>query len=293
MVKNKAIGGKISDLTILIVITIVTLLCILPLLNMIAISFSHKSAAAGNLVGLLPVGFTTVAYEKLLADSQFWRSFLISVERVVLGTTLNVIIIVLTAYPLSKAKESFKMKNIYMHIFIFCMLFSGGMVPIYLTVKNLNMLNTIWALILPGAVPIFNVILMMNFFKGIPKSLEESATIDGATPMQVLFKIYLPISLPALATVTLFCIVGHWNDFFSGILYMNSPEMYPLQTYIQQLNIEIQNITNIEQLKQLEVLSNKTLNAAKIVVSMVPLLCIYPFMQKYFITGLVMGSVKE
>jgi putative aldouronate transport system permease protein len=293
VVKNKTIGGKISDLTILIVIAIVTLLCLLPLLNMIAISFSHKSAAAGNLVGLLPVGFTTVAYEKLLADSQFWRSFLISVERVILGTALNVIIIVLTAYPLSKTKENFKMKNIYMHIFIFCMLFSGGMVPIYLTVKNLNMLNSIWALILPGAVPIFNVILMMNFFKGIPKSLEESATIDGATPLQVLFKIYLPISLPALATVTLFCIVGHWNDFFSGILYMNSPEMYPLQTYIQQLNIEIQNITNVEQLKQLEVLSNKTLNAAKIVVSMVPLLCIYPFMQKYFITGLVMGSVKE
>lgn len=293
MVKDKTIGGKISDLSILIVITIVTLLCLLPLLNMIAISFSHKSAAAGNLVGLLPVGFTTVAYEKLLADGQFWRSFLISTERVVLGTLLNIVIIVLTAYPLSKTKEGFRMKNIYMYIFIFCMLFSGGMVPIYLTVKSLNMLNSIWALILPGAVPIFNVILMMNFFKGIPKSLEESATIDGATPLQVLFKIYLPISLPALATVTLFSIVGHWNDFFSGILYMNSPEMYPLQTYIQQLNIEIQNITNIEQLKQLEVLSNKTLNAAKIIVSMVPLLCIYPFMQKYFITGLVMGSVKE
>lgn len=293
MVKNKTISGKISDLTIVIVITIVTLLCLLPLLNMIAISFSNKSAAAGNLVGLLPVGFNTAAYEKLLADSQFWRSFLISVERVVLGTALNIVLIVLTAYPLSKAKDNFKMKNIYMYFFIFCMLFSGGMVPIYLTVKNLNMLNSIWALILPGAVPVFNVILMMNFFKGIPKSLEESATIDGATPLQVLLKIYLPISLPALATVTLFCVVGHWNDFFSGILYMNSPEMYPLQTYIQQLNVEVQKITSIEQLKQLELLSNKTLNAAKIVVSMVPLMCIYPFMQKYFITGLVMGSVKE
>lgn len=293
MVKNKTISGRVSDLTIVIVITIVTLLCLLPLLNMIAISFSNKSAAAGNLVGLLPVGFNTAAYEKLLADSQFWRSFLISVERVVLGTALNIVLIVLTAYPLSKAKDNFKMKNIYMYFFIFCMLFSGGMVPIYLTVKNLNMLNSIWALILPGAVPVFNVILMMNFFKGIPKSLEESATIDGATPLQVLLKIYLPISLPALATVTLFCIVGHWNDFFSGILYMNSPEMYPLQTYIQQLNVEVQKITSIEQLKQLELLSNKTLNAAKIVVSMVPLMCIYPFMQKYFITGLVMGSVKE
>ena len=293
MVKNKTIGAKISDVIIWIIITIVTLLCLLPLLNMLAISFSHKSAAAANIVGLFPVGFSTVAYQKLLQDSQFWRSFLISVERVVLGTLLNVVIIVLTAYPLAKAKDNFKMKNVYMYIFIFCMLFSGGMIPIYLTVKNLNMLNSIWALILPGAVPIFNVILMMNFFKGIPKSLEESATIDGATPLQVLLKVYLPISLPALATVTLFCIVGHWNDFFSGILYMNSPEMYPLQTYIQQLNVEIQNITSVEQLKQLQFLSNKTLNAAKIIVSMIPLLCIYPFMQKYFITGLVMGSVKE
>ena len=293
MVKNKTIRARISDVIICMVITILTLLCLLPLLNMLAISFSNKSAAAANIVGFLPVGFNTVAYQKLLEDSQFWRSFLISVERVVLGTLLNVVIIVLTAYPLSKAKENFKMKNIYMYIFIFCMLFSGGMIPIYLTVKNLNMLNSIWALILPGAVPIFNVILMMNFFKGIPKSLEESATIDGATPLQVLLKVYLPISLPALATVTLFCIVGHWNDFFSGILYMNSPEMYPLQTYIQQLNVEIQNITSVEQLKQLQFLSNKTLNAAKIIVSMIPLLCIYPFMQKYFITGLVMGSVKE
>ena len=237
MVKNKTIGARISDAILLIVITILTLLCLLPLLNMFAISFSNKSAAAANIVGLFPVGFNTVAYQKLLEDSQFWRSFLISVERVVLGTLLNVVIIVLTAYPLSKVKENFKMKNIYMYVFIFCMLFSGGMIPIYLTVKNLNMLNSIWALILPGAVPIFNVILMMNFFKGIPKSLEESATIDGATPLQVLLKVYLPISLPALATVTLFCIVGHWNDFFSGILYMNSPEMYPLQTYIQQLNV--------------------------------------------------------
>lgn len=293
MVKNKTIRARISDVIIWSVITILTLLCLLPLLNMLAISFSNKSAAAANIVGFFPIGFNTVAYQKLVEDSQFWRSFLISVERVVLGTLLNVVIIVLTAYPLSKAKENFKMKNVYMYIFIFCMLFSGGMIPIYLTVKNLNMLNSIWALILPGAVPIFNVILMMNFFKGIPKSLEESATIDGATPLQVLLKVYLPISLPALATVTLFCVVGHWNDFFSGILYMNSPEMYPLQTYIQQLNVEIQNITSVEQLKQLQFLSNKTLNAAKIIVSMIPLLCIYPFMQKYFITGLVMGSVKE
>lgn len=293
MIKNKTVGGKIPDLVIWIVISLVTLLCLMPLLNMFAISFSDKAAAAANIVGILPVKFTTIAYKTLLEDGQFWRSFLISVERVILGTLLNVVIMVLTAYPLSKSKESFRMKNIYMNLFIFCMLFSGGMIPIYLTVKNLNMLNSIWALILPGAVPIFNVILLMNFFKGIPKSLEESATIDGATPLQILLKIYLPISLPALATVTLFCIVGHWNDFFSGIIYMNSPEMYPLQTYIQQLSVEIKNISNPEQLKQLELLSNKTLNAAKIIVSTIPLLCIYPFMQKYFITGLVMGSVKE
>lgn len=157
----------------------------------------------------------------------------------------------------------------------------------------MGLIDTIWSLILPGAVPIFNVILMMNFFKSVPHSLEEAAIIDGASKLEILIKIFLPISVPSIATIALFSIVGHWNDFFSGLIYMNKASNYPLQTYIQQLNVDITKITDASQLRELASISNKTLNSAKIVVSIVPLLLIYPFLQKYFVTGLVIGSVKE
>ena len=272
---------------------ILTAACLFPLINMVAISFSNKSAAAGNLVGLVPVDFTLSSYKTLLKESQFWRSFGISVARVVLGTGLNLILVVLMAYPLSKNKREFGARNIYMNLMIFAMLFSGGMVPLFITIKNLHLLDSIWALILPGAVPIFNVILLMNFFKSVPKSLEEAAMLEGCNKWQILFKIYIPISLPALATIALFSIVGHWNDFFSGLLYINKTANYPLQTYIQQLSVDITKVTNAAQLQSVADISNKTLNSAKIVVSTIPLLVIYPFLQKYFVTGMVMGSVKE
>ena len=162
-----------------------------------------------------------------------------------------------------------------------------------MVVSKLHMINSIWALVLPGAVPVFNVILMINFFKGVPTSLDEAACIDGASPLTILVKIYLPVSLPALATVALFSIVNHWNDYFSGLLYMNKASLYPLQTYIQQLTVDITQITDAEQLKQLSTMSNRAFNATKIVVSTIPLLIIYPFLQKYFVSGIVIGAVKE
>lgn len=160
------------------------------------------------MVGLIPVGFSTAAYEKILEDSQFWHSFLISVERVVLTLIINFVLIVLMAYPLSKTNAQFRGRNIYANLMIFAMLFNGGMIPTFLLVKSYGLLNTVWALVLPGAVPIFNVILVMNFFAAVPKELEEAAFIDGANPLQVLTKIFIPISKPVLATVSLFSIVG-------------------------------------------------------------------------------------
>nr|WP_254207864.1 carbohydrate ABC transporter permease [Paenibacillus sp. AK121] len=273
------------------------LICLLPLWNIVAISFSSSEAVSANAVGLVPVNFTTAAYTKIIDDAQFWRSFGISVLRVVLTLLLNMILIVLMAYPLSKSKREFKGRNIYMNVMIFAMLFSGGMIPSYLLIKNLDMLNTIWSLVLPGAVPIFSVILVMNFFSAVPKALEEAAFIDGASPLQVLFKVYVPVSIPALATVALFSIVGTWNDFFSGLIYMTQVSNYPLMTYIQSLNVNIaellQSGTNSAQLSNLTEISNKNLNAAKIVVAVIPLLLIYPLLQKYFVTGIVVGSVKE
>ena len=293
MIKSKTIGGKTADILIYLTVIFMTMCCLFPLLNMVAISFSDKAAASANMVGLVPVDFTTSAYKTLLGESQFWVSFWISIKRVFLGTIINMILTILLAYPLSKSKREFKGHDVYMYIVIFAMLFSGGMIPIYLTIKSYGLLNSIWALILPGAVPVFNVILLMNFFKGVPKSLEEAAAIDGASKLTILLKIYLPISMPALATIILFCIVNHWNDFFSGLVYMNKTSMYPLQTYIQQLSVDKSQITDPEQLKRFAQVSNKTLDAAKIVVSTIPLLIIYPFLQKYFVSGIVIGAVKE
>lgn len=293
MIKSKTIGGKTADILIYLTVIFMTMCCLFPLLNMVAISFSDKAAASANMVGLVPVDFTTSAYKTLLGESQFWISFWISIKRVFLGTIINMILTILLAYPLSKSKREFKGHDVYMYIVIFAMLFSGGMIPIYLTIKSYGLLNSIWALILPGAVPVFNVILLMNFFKGVPKSLEEAAAIDGASKLTILLKIYLPISMPALATIILFCIVNHWNDFFSGLVYMNKTSMYPLQTYIQQLSVDMPQITDPEQLKRFAQVSNKTLDAAKIVVSTIPLLIIYPFLQKYFVSGIVIGAVKE
>ena len=293
MIKSKTIGGKTADILIYLTVIFMTMCCLFPLLNMVAISFSDKAAASANMVGLVPVDFTTSAYKTLLGESQFWVSFWISIKRVFLGTIINMILTILLAYPLSKSKREFKGHDVYMYIVIFAMLFSGGMIPIYLTIKSYGLLNSIWALILPGAVPVFNVILLMNFFKGVPKSLEEAAAIDGASKLTILLKIYLPISMPALATIILFGIVNHWNDFFSGLVYMNKTSMYPLQTYIQQLSVDMSQITDPEQLKRFAQVSNKTLDAAKIVVSTIPLLIIYPFLQKYFVSGIVIGAVKE
>lgn len=285
--------NKLMDTVVWLIVILMTLCCLLPLLNTLAISFSNNSAVNANQVGILPVGFTLSSYKKLLEDNQFWRSAWISVLRVVLGTGLNMLMTILLAYPLSKSKNRFASRDIYMKLVIFAMLFNGGLIPGYIIVSKLHLLNTIWALVLPGAVPVFNVILLMNFMKGLPEALEEAAVIDGASEWTILTRVVLPISKPGLATVALFCIVNHWNDYFQGLIYMRTPSKYPLQTYIQQLTIDVSEITDPQQLIYFMTISTRTLNAAKIVVATVPLLVIYPFLQRYFVTGIVIGAVKE
>lgn len=297
MVTKKGIRGNIGKGLIYLIVFLLGMICLLPLLNILALSFSSSDAAAANIVGFVPVKFTTAAYNKILEDRQFWRSFGISVVRVGLQLVLNLVLIVLMAYPLSKSAREFKGRNIYMNLLVFAMLFSGGMIPSYLIVKRLGLINTVWSLVLPGAVPIFSVIMVMNFFMGVPKSLEEAAILDGATPIQVLTRVYIPCSKPVVATVALFSIVGSWNDFFGGLIYMTRVANYPLQTYIQSLSVSLEDILHsggsLSTLVNAMEVSKQNLNAAKIVVSVVPLLLIYPVLQKYLITGIVMGSVKE
>ena len=289
----------IRQFIIYVVVILLTLSCLIPLMNVISLSFSSSQAVASNKVGLWPEEFTFAAYEKIINDAQFWRSFGISVFRVAMALIINLFMIVTLAYPLSKSVKVFRSRKVFMNIMVFAMLFIGGMIPSYLVVRYLGLINSVWALILPGAVPIGSVILVMNFFRSVPKSLEESALLDGANPWQILTRIYIPISLPSLATVSLFSIVGSWNDFFGGLIYITKVENYPLMTYIQSLSVNIAETLqkaggmSTQQLQALLSVSNRNLNAAKIVVAIVPLLVIYPFLQKYFVQGIVVGAVKE
>ena len=289
----------IRQFIIYVVVILLTLSCLIPLMNVISLSFSSSQAVASNKVGLWPEEFTFAAYEKIINDAQFWRSFGISVFRVAMALIINLFMIVTLAYPLSKSVKVFRSRKVFMNIMVFAMLFSGGMIPSYLVVRYLGLINSVWALILPGAVPIGSVILVMNFFRSVTKSLEESALLDGAKHWQILTRIYIPISLPSLATVSLFSIVGSWNDFFGGLIYITKVENYPLMTYIQSLSVNIAETLqkaggmSTQQLQALLSVSNRNLNAAKIVVAIVPLLVIYPFLQKYFVQGIVVGAVKE
>ncbi len=273
------------------------LICLIPILNTVAISFSDRTSAALGLVRLWPVNFTLASYQNMLEETQFWTSFLVSVKRVVIGVSLNMLLSILMAYPLSKSESVFYKKKYYMWIVVFTMMFNGGLVPTFMVVSKLHMMDTFWALVLPGAVPVFNVIILMNFFKAIPQSLEESAYVDGAGAWTILFKIYLPLSKASLATIGLFAVVTHWNSYFDGKIYINSLTKLPLQTYIQSLatsiNTDMMASMTAEEIQEMLEVSSLTFNSAKVVVSMIPILLIYPFLQKYFVTGMVVGAVKE
>lgn len=285
------------DLFVDWLLVLFALFCLIPLLNSLAISLSDKTSAALGDVYLLPKNFTLAAYQEMVADSRYFTAFGVSLLRVALGGMLNVGLSILMAYPLSKSRRVFKARNVYMWLLVFTMLFNGGLIPNYLLIKKLGLMDSIWALVLPGAVPVYSVIILMNFFKGIPSALEEAAHIDGATPPQILFRIYLPLAKASIATITLFSVVGHWNSFFDGKTYINTALKKPLQTYIQSLAVQLSpsqmaNMNPEEVIRKLE-LSDITFNSAKAIFSMIPILLAYPFLQKYFVTGLVMGSVKE
>lgn len=292
--KTKA--NKIFNVVNIAILTIVSLTCVLPFVNLLAISFSDAAAVAAGKVSFLPVDFTVSSYEFALEGGKFVRSLLISLERVVLGVGINLVFMVLTAYPLSKSKKKISGRGIYMTYFVITMLISGGMIPTYLVVTGLGLKDTIWALVLPGAVPVYNMIILMNFMRGLPEEIEEAAAIDGANPFQILVKVILPVLKPALATVGLFCIVTHWNDWFSGMIYMNNPENYPLQTYLQTLLQNFEQLLRSQNGQDIQALlaqiDARTGRAAQLFLGAIPVMMIYPFLQKYFTKGLVLGSVK-
>lgn len=288
-------GVKIFRIFNYFFITIVSLTCFLPLLNTLAVSFSSPGVVATGKVYFWPKEFTTMAYEFAMQNGKFLRALQVSVLRCVLGVAINLTMMVMTAYPLSKAKKRFSARNFYMTFYVITMLFGGGLIPYYILVTRLGLINSIWSLVLPLSVPVYNMVILMNFMRGLPQELEEAAMIDGAGQFRILFSIIIPVLKPALATVGLFSFVYHWNDWFTGALFMNDPRNYPLQTYLQTLLTNFNDMLRQSGSNYYELLARmneQTGRAAQLFLALIPTLIIYPFLQKYFTTGLVMGSVK-
>lgn len=291
---KKSASRKVFEVVNYTLLTAITLLSLFPLVHMFALSFSSNSAAAAGWVTIFPVDFSLDSYQYILSKPEFFRAFGISVLRVILGTLLCVFMTVCCAYSMSQPDSKFRGRKVYVIMFVITMVFNGGLIPTFLVVKAVGIYDTIWALILPQAVQVFNIIMMLNFFRGLPPALSESAFIDGANHFQVLWKIYLPISKPSLATVGLFTMVGHWNSWFDGMIYMSDPAKYPLQTYLRNvINAVDMASIDIHSAAALQDISRKTLTAAQIFVAILPILIVYPLLQKYFIAGMTLGSVKE
>lgn len=275
-------------------LALLSFMCIAPLLHVLAVSFSTSAAADANLVKLWPVGFSLDAYKSTLSNVFFIGSFGNSIIRTALGTAIALSLSILIGYALSKESSEFKGRNIYAWFFVFTMLFSGGLIPGYIVVQKLGLLNSVWALVLPGAVSVYNTILLMNFFRtSVPKALEEAAFIDGAGHFRALWQIYLPISLPSLATIGLFTMVGHWNAWFDGLIYMTHAEKYPMSTLLQTIVVQRDLSSMSVNADEMKELSNRTVKTAQIFIATLPIIIVYPFLQRFFVKGIVLGSVKE
>jgi multiple sugar transport system permease protein/putative aldouronate transport system permease protein len=294
MLYKKSPGEKAFAACNILLLGILTFSCIYPLWYALCLSVSDKAAANSGLVTFYPINLTLQSYKEIMKDAMFFNSFWISIQRTVLGTVVTLGALILMAYPLAKSKGEFKPRGIIMWVVIFCMLFNGGTIPWYIAIRNYRLIDSIWALVLGGSLPVFNLILMVNFFRSIPRDLEEAAVVDGAGPWRILLAVVVPCSVPVIATIVLFTGVYHWNEFFQGLVLTTGERHYPLQTYIQQLVVNIQAATlTKDQIENLFRLSNKSLNAAKVFIAMIPMLVIYPFIQRYFISGIMLGAVKE
>ncbi len=287
-------GDKIFRCINYVVLTLLTLSCFLPILHVLAVSFSDNVSATANQVLFIPKGFNFAAYETMFDNSAFLSSFMVSVFRTVVGTAINLVFTILAAYPLSKENDELRGRKWISVYFIIPMMISGGMIPMYLLVSRLGMIDSIWSLIIPTCLPIGNMVLMMNFFRGINKSILEAAYIDGAGEFSILLRVVLPLSTASIATVTLFQMVAHWNEWFAATIYINDSRKWPLQTLLRQMlkSIDISTF-GAESISKLRLLSDRSFRGAMIIFSTIPILCVYPFMQKYFVTGITIGSVKE
>lgn len=294
MIKRASPAGRLQRPSVFPVLNytffaLLALVCLLPYCHLIAKSLSSQTAVISGQVSFWPKGFQIDVYRHVIRNKLFWRAFQNSVFITVVGTSISLTVTLLAAYPLSK--PTFRGRKTILLMYVFSMLFYGGTVPIYVFMQALKLLNTPWAVIVPFTVSQFNLFVMKTFFEGIPDALEESARIDGAGPLRILWKIVLPLSLPSIATVALFYAVGYWNNYYHAMLFITKPDVKPMQLYLYEVISTANRISELDP-EQAMNLSSAGVQAASIIVGTLPILLTYPFAQRYFVHGLTIGSVK-
>lgn len=293
MVKESA-GDRLFDIINYILLAIVLTIVLYPLIFVAVASISNPAAVVKGEVWLLPKEINFTGYEKVFANKEILNGYMNTILYTVVGTIVNVGMTILAAYPLSR--KDFRGRNIFTALFVFTMFFSGGLIPTYLIVKDLGMTNTMWALIIPNAVAVWNIIIMRTFFQqSIPFEIQESAQMDGCGNFKILLRIILPLSMPILAVMTLFYSVAHWNSFFSALIYLTERDKYPLQLFLREILIQ----SNMQDMIQTSeeslaktIMEAESIKYALVIVANLPILMLYPFLQRYFVKGMVIGAIK-
>ncbi|MDL2233793.1 carbohydrate ABC transporter permease [Ruminococcaceae bacterium OttesenSCG-928-L11] len=293
--RTQSLGGAVFDVCNHIFLALLSLTMLYPFLNELMKSFSNNDAVLAGQVGLWPKGFHTRGYELVFQNPLFASSLRNTVFITLVGTALTVVLVLLTAFPLSR-KGLPGRKFIFLY-FLFTMLFSGGMIPTFLTIRNLGLIDSLWALILPGAMNVYNMILAKSYMEQLPESVVEAARIDGCHDVGVLWRIIVPMAKPVIAVVALFSAVSFWNTYMSGILYINSTSNYPLQVYVRQMVYGDRNVLDEMVRSSIDAqysseFGSEVVKSAVLITTMLPIIVVYPFLQKYFTSGITLGAVK-
>jgi len=295
MNRKKSYADKIFDVTNVSIMCILLLIFTWPLWFVVIASFSDPAEVLLGNVILLPKKVTLLSYEKLLAYKNIWIGYGNTLFYTIVGTGINLILSICFAYPLSK--KDFMPRKIILYICLFTMYFSGGLIPTYLVVKKLGIIDTRWAMMIPGAISVYNCLIIRNYFmNSIPGELQEAAELDGANPVQYLIKVVLPLSKPVIAVVGLYYAVAHWNDFYHALIYIYDEKLLPLQSFLRDLLLSSKLQEDMESMDpamaQAQAQLAQTMKYSVIIAASVPVLCLYPFIQKYFVKGVMVGAVK-
>jgi putative aldouronate transport system permease protein len=286
-------GGRLVPAFSVLLITLFALVCLMPFVYVFFVSFMSYDEYIANPLKVIPSQIDLHAYKQILDYALIKSSYGVTIFITVVGTALSVFLLIISAYPLSK--RELKGRNLVMGMILFTMFFNGGMIPNYILIKDLKLYDRVGALILPGSISAFNLILMKNFIKTtVPESLEEAARVDGANDLRILFSVVVPLLTPAIATMTIFCAVGYWNSYYSAMMYISDRALWPLQLVLRELVVEDTSaVSPVSQMLISEARSHPfTLKMAAIVITVLPIMAVYPFMQRFFVKGIALGSVK-